>query len=179
MERLLNKYCPSISIYDIEKESVDAFLRGELSEEYMERLVRFTVTNKQMQQYGLEPLPSITATNEEKEEKMPPNAENKSPCIMLPEECMEIGLTEQEYNALKGDYGTVMGISMNKSVYTALLRKCKTKMALSIRNNEIKTRAFMIKKIKEMAASQIKHMQRKNIMASIKHLAKPNVLIRG
>ena len=178
MERLLEKYHPKITVDAIEKcykGSVNAFLRGELTEEYMERLVRFTVTNSQIQQHGLDPLPSIKSmTNEHKMEK---KAQISS--LILPEECIEIGLNEQEYAALEGDYGTVMGISMNKTVYKALLRKCKTKIALSIRNNEKKTRAFMIKKIKEMALSQIRRQQKKQIMDSIKHLAKPNVLIKA
>ncbi len=179
MERLLDKYHPRISVDAVEKcykGSVNAFMRGELTEEYMERLVRFTVTNSQIQQHGLDPLPSIKSTsNENKREEE--EAQNKS--LVLPEECIEIGLNEQEYAALEGDYGTVMGISMNKTVYKALLRKCKTKIAFSIRNNEKKTRAFMIKKIKEMALSQIKRQQKKQIMETIKYISKPNVLIKA
>ena len=169
MERLLRRYSP-VSADDIERSAVDAFQRGELSEEYMERLVRFTATNNQIRRHGLAAL-SLTQPDD-----------SVSVCVRevaepLPEECKEIGLSEQEYAALKGDYGTVLGISVDKNVYKALLRKCKTKRAFSLRHNEAKTRAFMIKKMKEMAASQIKQKQKRDLMASIGCAARPNALL--
>jgi hypothetical protein len=153
MERLLGRYS-SVSAEDIERSAVEAFQRGELSEEHMERLVRFTATNNQIRQHGLTGL-SLTPGGAARAAEEP-----------LPEECKEIGLSEQEYAALRGDYGAVMGVSVERGVYKALLRKCKTKSALSLGHSEAKTRAFMIKKMKEMAAAQIRRRQRRDLMAA-------------
>lgn len=175
MERLLKRYAP-VSLGDIEqchKGCIDAFLCGKLSEEYMERLVRFTATNNQIQRHGLAALP-LSLTGEA-------SLRDEAECTeeSLPEECKEIGLTKREYSALKGDYGTVIGVSVKKNVYQGLMRKCKSKRAFALRHNEVKTKAFTVKKMKEMAASLIKRKQKGDILASIRTLARPNILIKG
>ena len=168
MQRLLAKY-GHIRAEDIEEcsnGSIDAFERGELSEEYMERLVRFVSTNSKLRQHGLASLPTLSGKAVETQAPPPP------PPIILPEECKDIGLSEREYGAIQGNYGTVLGISVNKEVYRNLMQKCKTKRALSLQHSgEEKTKTFMIKKIKALAASTIKRNQRKMIMATVKTIA--------
>jgi hypothetical protein len=175
MEKFLIKYHP-VRIEDIEEcsnGSVDLFLKGELSEEHMERLVRFAATNSQIKKHGLAPLPIISTTGEEDNSLFRINEDKIEESFIMPEECKEIGLTEQEYSVLKGDYGTILGISVNKIVYRALLRKCRSKRALTLRKSEARAKTFMVKKMKLLAASHIKKKQRKEIMASIGALARP------
>lgn len=186
MEALLKKYSP-VTIAEIEgcySGAIDAFQSGELSVEYMERLVRFAATNGQIKQHGLAPLPlltpsSVPVTQHDEEFFMLNRAraatssgapdETAEP---MPEECKEIGLTEMEYSVLKGGYGTVMGVSVNKPVYKALLRKCKTKEAISLKQNEAKTKTFMIQKMKRLASKKLRNLQKKELMATINAKAK-------
>jgi hypothetical protein len=170
MQRLLSKY-GHIRAEDIEecsKGSIDAFERGELSEEYMERLVRFVSINFQLKQHGLASLPTLSG----KVEEAPLTAPTP---INLPEECKDIGLSEREYGAIQGNYGTILGISVNKEAYRNLMQKCKTKRALSLQYSEEKTKTFMVKKIKALATSTIKRNQRNMIMATVKTIANGNV----
>lgn len=174
MQRLLAKYGP-IRAEDIEecsKGSIDAFEKGELSEEYMERLVRFASTNFQLRQHGLASLPTLS-DEAEKQSYMP--TAPPPPPITLPDECKDIGLTVQEYTAIQGNYGTVLGISVNKKAYKNLMDKCRSKRALSIQNSKTKTKNFMIRKIKLLAASTIRRNQRREVMASVKTIANGNM----
>ena len=189
MERFLKQY-PHVDVKDVEKcdsKAVAAFQRGELTEAHMERLFRFVATNKQISQHGLAQLPPLPSDARKKsvEEGLsfmsvllhgyaaePAKEEEEA----LPEECKEIGLTRQEYAMLKGDYGTILGVSVDKSVYRNLIRKCKTKGALSLRHHEARTKVFMIKKMKALAASRTRAKQHKEIITTIN--AKANLLIK-
>jgi hypothetical protein len=110
MERLLEKYHP-LTKEDVElcsKGSIEAFENGKLTEEYMERLMRFTAMNRHIKHNGLASLPVLQG------------AEIDSPTIVnttIPEECDELGITADEYNELKGDYGSILGISVNRYVH--------------------------------------------------------------
>lgn len=189
MERLLRQYGVSaeeIALYNAE--AIPAFERGETSAEHMERLVRFVATNRQIKHYGLAELP-LLPTDARKKSAVPRDGRSYASVLLemreeeraeeeeeaRPEECRAIGLTAREYAYLKGDYGTVLGISVNKGVYKALMRKCRSKGALSLQHNEARTKTFMIKKMKLLAASHLKRRQRKEIMAGIH--AKANILI--
>ncbi len=176
MQRLLSKYGPlrAEDIEECSKGSIDAFERGELSEEYMERLVRFASTNFQLKQHGLASLPTLSG-KEADEGSLSIQRPCPPPPLILPDECKDIGLSEREYSAIQGNYGTVLGISVNKEVYRNLMHKCKSKRALSIQNSEAKTKTFMIKKIKALAASTIRRNQRKEVMASVKTIANGNI----
>jgi hypothetical protein len=168
MERFLEKYHP-LTREDVEscsKGSIEAFENGDLSEERMERLMRFTAMNRHIKQNGLAPLPVLQGAETEA-----PNMVNET----TSEECDGLGLTMEEYKVLKGDYGTILGISVNKYVYQALMRKCKSKKAISVRQSESLSKRFIVKKMKKLVASIVRRSLREEIIASTK---RPNILIQ-
>ena len=176
MENILAKF-KALTKEDIEacsKGSIEAFERGELTTEYMERLARFAATNRQIKHHGLMPLPHLQGevNNSPNFFMLNGNVESES----LPIECEDLGITQQEYNALKGEFGTVLGISVNKYVYKTLICKCKSKKALTMRQSEALAKRFMVKKMKRLASSIIKRKQKEEIIASIKK--KPINLIK-
>lgn len=177
METLLKKYYP-VKIEDIEEcsnGSIDAYRRGELSDDHMERLVRFVATHVQMRQHGmLSLLPSLKMPEMMDDGFFSMLSSNNTTTSALPEECKDIGLSEHEYNVLKGEYGTIMGISVKKIVYQTLIRKCKSKKALSMRDSETKSKLFIKQKMKALAATFLQKEQRKQLIASIHKLAGRN-----
>lgn len=187
MDRLLRQYRVSVEDVNLcDKDAIAAFERGETSEAHMERLVRFVATNRQIQHYGLAELPLLPTDARKKSavardgrsylsvllDRKEEEPAQEQPEQEWPDECREIGLTAREYSYLKGDYGTVLGIAVNKAAYKALLRKCRSKGALSLQHNEARTRTFMIKKMKHLAASHMHRRQRRAIMAGIRAKAK-------
>ncbi len=181
MERLLEKYYP-LTKEDIEnccKGSIEAFIRGDLSMEHMERLARFTATDRQIRHHGLATLPNLHNNNEIDDEESTRNLMLVETVPEVPEECIDIGINAHEYNVLKGNYGTVLGITVNKYVYKALMRKCKSKRALSMRQSEALAKRFVIKKMKTLVVSITKRRQKHEIIASIKTKVKPNILIKS
>ena len=176
MENILAKF-KALCKEDIEacrKGSIDAFERGELSNEHMERLARFTATNRQLKHHGLMPLPHLDGEVNDTPNffMLNGNVESES----LPVECEDLGITHQEYNALKGEFGTVLGITVSKYAYKTLMCKCRSKKAITMRQSEALAKRFMVKKMKRLAASIIRRKQKEEIIDSIKK--KPITLIK-
>jgi len=161
------------------------------SQEYengIQRVVRLTLTNKELEKHGLEPLlfddmssdacvnnttdggdcdisnyvTNNNANEKDREEEIQRIlADISKKAEDLTEEDIksssDIGLTPQEYVTIKGEYGMVMGLQLEKISYEKILKTCRSKSALKLRVDKNACRDFLCKKIITLARVRLSH----------------------
>jgi hypothetical protein len=193
----------SLNLCDVEPEVLRRFCTFSTSliainnnQEYengIQRVVRLTLTNKELEKHGLEPLlfedashnTSVNATDtnnnvgddggdcnisnyvnnnaidKDKEDIEKMLADISKKAEDLTEEDIklssDIGLTPQEYVTIKGEYGMVMGLQLEKISYEKILKTCRSKPALKLRVDKNACKDFLCKKIIALARLRLRY----------------------
>jgi hypothetical protein len=131
-----------------------------VDEATMHRLARLVSVNKMLRkQKGGEPLTwEHEKEGEEAQEETAVVVEPDLPCLTPEEETKRaaVGLSPQEWVCVRGDYGVLLGISLCKTSFEKLWRKCKTKRALKLRGDLDKSKEYLLLELRKMAAEMIK-----------------------
>jgi hypothetical protein len=65
-------------------------------------------------------------------------------------------LTPQEYVTIKGEYGMVMGLQLEKISYEKILKTCRSKQALKLRVDKNACKDFLCNKIIALARLRLR-----------------------
>lgn len=194
----------SLNLCDVEPEVLRRFCAFSTSliainnsQEYesgIQRVVRLTLTNKELEKHGLEPLlfddtsrninantadinnggdddnggdcniknyVNNNALDKDKEDVEKLLADISKKVEDLTEEDIQlssdIGLTPQEYVTIKGEYGMVMGLQLEKISYDKILKTCRSKSALKLRVDKNACKDFLCNKIIALARLRLRH----------------------
>ena len=110
--------------------------RGDEAE--VNRLLRVIATNKRLLAHGLEPLGCSTAPTPQ-------------PCALVG----KAGLSAEEYEAIRGEGGSIMGLSVKAPLYRRLVEQCSTKRARQVEGDEEACQRFIAKKMKALASAEL------------------------
>ena len=109
-------------------------------EETAMRIIRVAAVNKTLRQrHWCVPL-TMAETEKPKEEAEPETEQDLLHRTKL-------GLQRDEWDNIKGQHGSVLGFGLSQKVYMNLLKTCRTKQALALRNNVEKSKEFLMARI--------------------------------
>lgn len=193
--------CHSLNLSDVEPEVLKRFcafssnlIANNDNQEYengIQRVVRLTLTNKELEKHGLEPLlfesyvssmqdvvdkSKHTSEENENTNKALNNEEEKkrlkkeNDAFILSEidkkveqfteddikTLEEVGLSPREYVTIKGEYGMVLGLHLEKGAYDKILKTCRSKSALQLRVDKNACKDYLCEKIIDLARSRLR-----------------------
>ena len=137
-------------------------------EEGLMRVIRMAVTNRELRKHGGTPL--TLSEKEEKEEGRPPppllgdlgthlglTADEREALARIP------GMTLELYLAIRGRYGTLMGLRLSEDAFARARRVCHNKGALRLRDDPDASRAYLAERLCTIArAMRIKAAPKKS-----------------
>jgi hypothetical protein len=180
-----------LEMADVEPEALALCMSGHYSKEDMQRVARISSTNKNLRKMGLPGLlffpidkdknENSSSSNENiiknillkskksetKEQAIAKHMENMS---KLAQETMSedeikagenVGLTSTEYYAIKGNYGAVAGIDIDRNAYLKALSKCSSKAAIKLRSNKKDSEQYLNNQLINIARKRLKTIPKK------------------
>lgn len=153
-----------LGLADVEASSLE---RVNLDDaEALARLVRVTATNRELRRHGLAPLlhrPQQHADAEGKQHKKPRGLVPPDALLALYDDELEglerVGLPREEYLAIRGRYGTVMGLRLDEWAYKRARLRCRSKQALALRDDPDAARAYLCEELRKTAQLKVARMQ--------------------
>jgi len=130
-----------------------AALKLATTEADVERVVRLTAMNRELHRYGLPPLLVSDAQADPNDEAAQQTGElARNGMVTLGHRITEADLSDaekrglqetemicDEYAAIRGVFGTVMGLNLNEDAFRHILRLSRSRAALALRQDEVCT----------------------------------------
>jgi hypothetical protein len=137
----------------------------ERDEQELHRLARVTAVNKLLKrQRGCEPLSWDNNKNNNKMENVSDSEEEEDAQKQQRE---GVGLEREEWDCIKGHHGTMLGVGLSKTAFERMLRKCRSKKALTMRGDEHKSRLFLLEELKKYATAALSRHNKDSSKASL------------
>ena len=120
-------------------------------EEGLARILRMAVTNRELRKHGGTPL--MLSEAKEDDGRLPPpllgdlgahlglTADEREALARIP------GMTLELYVAIRGHYGTLMGLRLSEDAFARARRACYNKGALRLRDDPDASRAYLAERL--------------------------------
>ena len=125
--------------------------------EGLARVVRIAATNRELVRNGLRPL--LFASCDEADDE--PTASCGARLGFDAEEQRavdEVGLPVADYLAVRGTFGTVMGLRLNRRAYHAAQRACTTRRARAAGADEAASKAYLRARLRSIARTAARRL---------------------